>query len=248
MHDPCTLVHTIRFPFSRREFISIWHHDPEKDGTDDSCGWFKRARHGDPECLERIVKRFEFDWDRVFKSDDSGHVYFCGYFCPNGDPHFSVQGIVLNLFLTAASEHFQCDGTSNWKKSRAWVKRYLADIMLFAENPTDSLFDGITRKFEIGCGEKHDKRRRDERVRSMAASIYGWILRSEQKWWQHPTWHIHHWRLQIHPLQRLKRFLFERCAVCGGRFKAFGNESVCGNWEGNKIWHDRCSQHKVPIK
>lgn len=29
--------------------------------------------------------------------------------------------------------------------------------------------------------------------------------------------HVHHWRLQIHPLQQLRRRLLTRCEVCGGR-------------------------------
>lgn len=33
-------------------------------------------------------------------------------------------------------------------------------------------------------------------------------------WWQ---LHVHHWQLQIHPLQRLRRYLLTRCAWCGGR-------------------------------
>lgn len=27
--------------------------------------------------------------------------------------------------------------------------------------------------------------------------------------------HVHHWKVQVHPWQTLKRFLFERCAECG---------------------------------
>jgi hypothetical protein len=29
--------------------------------------------------------------------------------------------------------------------------------------------------------------------------------------------HVHHWRIQIHPLQQLRRRLLTRCEVCGGR-------------------------------
>lgn len=29
--------------------------------------------------------------------------------------------------------------------------------------------------------------------------------------------HIHHWRVQVHPLQQLRRRLLTRCEVCGGR-------------------------------
>jgi len=197
-----------------------------------------RSGHGDQVKLEKIQKRFSEDWDRIFKSD-SGNVYFCGLFCPNGDPHFSVQGIVLNLFFIASNVHFEVDGRSNWKKTRAWMQANLFDIMMFAENPTDSLFDGITRKFESGCGEPHTPRAREERIERMASVIYGWILRQQRPWYKHPRWHIHHWKFQFHTWQYLKRGLFDRCSICGKGFK-FG-ASVCGDWHGTRIWHDECS-------
>ena len=31
--------------------------------------------------------------------------------------------------------------------------------------------------------------------------------------------HVHHWHLQVHPTQQLKRWLWSRCAWCGGRFR-----------------------------
>lgn len=257
MHDPMTVAFDIRWPWwwmeYRPQLITIWHVDPERDGTDDSCGWFMRSRHGDKEVLERIVKRFEFDFDRVFKSD-SGRVYLCGLLTPNGEPHFSVPGIVLNLFFYAACEVFASDGHTNWRKARAFMRRHLFDILLFAENPTDSLFDGLTRKFEIGCDEPYTKRARDERIRHLAGTIYAWILRSERPWWRHPRWHLHHWKIQIHPLQKFKRWAFSRCCKCGKRFR-FG-ESPCSNsWYGTgprwfrsepDISHSSCNGHSVP--
>lgn len=264
MHDPLTVAFNVKIPLcfkrentlykdKRREWqfydlATIWHKDPEKDGTDDSCGWFMRARHGKKEVLEQIVKDFEFDWDKVFIPSREDHdpedgeyqkrVYHRGYFRPNGDPHFSVSAIVLNLFLIAASRHFACDGLTNWRKSKRFMRKHLFDILLFAENPTDSLFDGITRKFEKNCGEEYGERARTERIRNMASCIYAWILRAEQPWYRHPRWHIHHWRIQIHFFQMLKRCLYDRCAMCGKGFR--WKESVCGDWSGKRIWHDRC--------
>lgn len=214
MHDPMTLIYGCRL-------FTLWHVDPEKDGSDDSCGWFKRARHGDKEVLEKIIKRFEFDWDSTFTSggdpddDESGpkRTYFTGLFRPDGDPNLSVYGITMNLFWTAAFEYFKQDRD----KAHRFLKNNLTEILLFSENPVDSLYDGITRKFEKGCGVVQDKRSREERVRNMASTIYGWILRAEQKWWQHPRWHIHHWKLVIHPIQRFKRWVFTRCMKCGKR-------------------------------
>jgi hypothetical protein len=41
--------------------------------------------------------------------------------------------------------------------------------------------------------------------------------------------HIHHWRLQVHPLQRLRRQLLTRCEVCGGR-STKGNPVNLSTW------------------
>ena len=191
------------------DLFTVWHVDPCKGkGGDDTCGWFKRAWHGDEKVLRAIEKRFEFDWDRVFDSD-SGNSYFRGYFKPNGDPHLSVQGIVLNLFFDAINEVYKCDGRTNWKRSKKWMAKHHFEIVMFAENPTDSLFDSITRKFEKGCGEEHGEREREERIRQMASVIYGWVLRAEQKWWQHPRWHIHHWSIQVTFWRSIKAKFFK---------------------------------------
>ena len=147
-----------------------------------------------------------------------------------------VSGVVLNLFFLAAGEYFESTGHTNWKKARQWMQRHLFDIMFFAENTTDSLYDGLTLKFGNNTS-------REDRIRSMASIIYGWILRSEQHWWQHPRWHIHHWRIQVHCLQLLWRWLFLHCAKCEGRFRY--NETVIGSWSGKQIWHERCDKVKI---
>lgn len=239
MHDPSTLAIEIKYPWKRKtshgeyrdSIVDIWHIDPCKDGSDDSCGWFMRARHGDQKVLERIIKRYEFDWDRIFISENSGTIYHSGFFKPSGDPHFSVQGIVLNLFFLAACEYFNADGRTNWGKARKWMRKHLFDILIFAENPTDSLFDGITRKFEIGCGEVHDTRRRKERIERMAATTYGWILREERPWYKHPRWHVRHWEIKVLPLQAFKRWAFSRCYKCGKGF-SWGYCPVSDGWGG----------------
>lgn len=265
MHDPLTVAHEIKVPlpwkkkpwrgqepeWAKYRLATIWHKDPERDGTDDSCGWFPRARHGNQAVLEKIAKRFGEDWDRTWATKQEDHdpddgpfiprVYYCGLFYTNGGPHMSVQGVVLNLFFAAAVEHFQCDGRSNWKKARKWMRRNLFDIMLFAENPADSLFNTITRKF--GGDEVETPRKREQRIRDMAAIIYGWILRQERPWWKHPQWHIHHWRLQVPFLQSLRRWVLVRCSKCGKRFS--WGESAIGSWSGKAIWHQRCDDsHK----
>lgn len=221
------------------DLATIWHVDPEKDGSDDSCGWFMRAHHGDEKVLTEIIKAFEWDWDRVFKSD-SGKTYHCGYFHPEDDgagmPNMSVSAIVLNLFFIAAGLHFESTGCTNWRKARRWMQRNLFDILLFAENLHDSMRDGIIRKW--GCDTK-----REDRIRQTASCIYGWILRQQRPWYRHPRYHIWHWKIQVPLFQKLHRWLFVRCCKCKKGFR--WNESVIGSWSGKEIWHDGCDSSKT---
>lgn len=252
MHDPIAAAFEIflgkrtRKDGSYRDpIITVWHEDPETDGTDDSCGWFIRLRHTDNATYEKIVKTFNFEWDRTFQSEESDYVYNCGWFTKEGKNVLSVQGIVLNMYLIAAKHVFETEGdpTKSWDKSHRFLNKYLAEILLFAENNTDSIFDTITRKFEIGTNTLYS---REEMIRECAEIVYTDILRKKRKWYQHPKWHIHHWRIQFHPLQRLKRRYWDKCSICGKRgFK----ESAHSSWGGDKIWHKQCDDStKISIR
>lgn len=247
MHSPETLICSFE-----KLGIQLWHIDPCKGpGGDDTCGWFKRAHHGDPEVLKKIKQRFEEDWDRTWTYDPSEdgdgtleemeagkRTYACGYFNPNNMPRFSVTGIVLNLFFIAAAQHFKCDGRTGWNKAKKFMRKYVFDIMLFAENPTDSLFDSITCKFG-------NDSTRNQRIEHFAAIIYGWILRAEQRWWQHPRWHVHHWRISVVAIHRIKRWMFYRCVDCGERISLRGSV-ICHSWTGDGPYTcPRCAGSQV---
>lgn len=205
MHDPDTQIFRIG-PFT------LWHHDPCRRGSDDSCGWFMRSHHGDKEILRKIVNDFTFDWDRVYEPSREDHdeddgefvkkTYYRGMFKPNGDPLLSVHGIVLNLFTVAANHAFN----GNRKKSFAYLRANLFDILLFAENPVDSLRDSIMRTFAKGCGEEYTENQRTERIESLASMIYAYILRDTRPWYRHPRWHIHHWRVSCRWVYQFKHW------------------------------------------
>jgi len=55
-----------------------------------------------------------------------------------------------------------------------------------------------------------------------AGTVCGWRTH-----WRHP----HHWHLQVHPTQTLKRWLWSRCAWCGGRFR-WGTAPCSLDWNG----------------
>jgi hypothetical protein len=255
MHDPMTVAHEIKYPWReygraeiearaqsrqvpvdhpsldfertyRAPFITIWHNDPERDGSDDSCGWFMRARHCDQATLKRIEKRFAFEWA-------TGVPH--GWFNDDESPNFTAQGIVLDMFTIAANEAF-----GHWsRKANAYLREHLHQILRFAENPCDSLWTFVHQPY--GRDGK-----REERIREAAACVYSYIMRDSRPWYRHPKWHIRHWSIQCHPLQDLKRWLFSRCITCGRGFK-YG-ESPCAGWNSDgprwfrseQVWHSGC--------
>jgi hypothetical protein len=63
------------------------------------------------------------------------------------------------------------------------------------------------------------------------------------------AWHVHHWRIQIRSVQRLRRWLFERCELCGHRYP-YGYAPVSHQWDQppgrwfrmqRRAYHHECS-------
>ena len=219
MHDPMTVAFEIKWPFGgwkdksghvyRPNLITIWHVDPETDGSDDSCGWFKRAKHGDKGILKKIEQDFTFQWD---------HGVPKGWFDEEGNPNYSTHAIVLAMFRLAANNIF-----GHWsKKADKFLNQNLFNILHFAENSCDSLYTGINQIY--------GKEKKEQRIKEMASCVYGWVIRADLPWYRYTRWHVHHWKIQIHPLQKLRRWLLSRCSQCGKGFK--WNESVCAHgWD-----------------
>lgn len=216
MHSPETVAHEINIPWFKGKKIrlfTIWHNDPETDGTDDSCGWFIRGRHADQDMLEKIKKDFEFEYKHNYWFDESGKA------------KFSASGILLNMYQKAAWVHFKHDR----KKMDRFFRKHLHEILLFAENPTDCGGDNITNRWNSPDFK--------ERMSGMASMVYTDILRKIRPWYKHPRWHVHHWSIQFHPWQNLKRRYWDKCCKCGKRgFKTY----AIGNWDGTMRWHPEC--------
>lgn len=52
------------------------------------------------------------------------------------------------------------------------------------------------------------------------------------------AWHVHHWHLQVHLEQRVRRFLLERCELCGRRYP-WGYAPVSHSWDAPRSrWRD----------
>jgi hypothetical protein len=82
MHDPQTVAFEIRYPWKkygksgrndfernyRESFITIWHVDPEKDGSDDSCDWSGRKLNAKEKALAARLIDNKYDNLRTFFS------------------------------------------------------------------------------------------------------------------------------------------------------------------------------------
>lgn len=77
-----------------------------------------------------------------------------------------------------------------------------------------------------------------------------------RRWWQSPRWHVHHWKIQIHAVQALKRWAFSRCSACGRRF-TWGYAPVSHVWGSDgpqwfrsetNVFHCECSSVQLSGK
>lgn len=214
MHDPLTLAFDIKAPWKVRGYrpslLVIWHRDPEKDGSDDSCGW------SFPKLTQAQRTRIrDFAWHE------------------GQDPYF----------LREAGK--------TWTGSRAEAECiYRALVLLTARaiglrlSVEDATRFAIERIHNGGlddsarflcwlpgyhCNGEDSKQKRQDELASTMCGIARGLLREHRPWWRHPRWHVHHWIIQTPVLQDIKRWLFSRCASCGGRFR-WGYSPCTTNW------------------
>jgi len=66
-------------------------------------------------------------------------------------------------------------------------------------------------------------------------------------WWR---LHVHHWKIQMPPLQKLRRRLLTRCAWCGGKSRKGDSVNFSHSWDGLRsrwwqgergLYHADCS-------
>lgn len=107
-----------------------------------------------------------------------------------------------------------------------------------------------------------------------------WTLTTDQRWWWPPmltVWHVepggrnagavcprrarwrhpHHWHLQAHPLQQLRRWLLTRCAGCGGRSTKAQPVDTSANWRDDNgrwwrgepdLYHAGCNRSPLAVE
>lgn len=259
-YDPQTVAHEIKYPwrayskkwcdargekpdsFFRRyhsSFITIWHVDPEKPGTgnraDDSCGWFDRTPgvYADAVAYLLADTTFMHDVRLILERRDLVKAPFYEGISERQSSWHRLSGadsLALVLMVAQSLELRRWwngqDGKrgahlSFWARLLRPHRSVTEEAISLALNPIDNLSS-------VDDAERA--------VKLVAAALN----RRFRPWWRHPRWHVHHWKLQVHPWQQFKRWAFARCAGCRKGFR--WGESVWGYGDA-RVFHDGCSEH-----
>lgn len=236
MHDPMTVAFELKYPwrkYGRRDrrgdffrkhretWLTVWHVDPEVGGSDDSCGWsYVRVSKADREWAAKEAER---EWSFWF-APDYGSINVRG------------AGPIEIVHHAYATVRRRVQGTPQWIALSA---RDLDYVLRLVSNPHDNI-----------RSTAHRASLSTEGLADLLFCLLRIYRTLNRRWWQHPRWHVWHWRIKVEPLLDLKRWLFSRCAGCAGRF-TWGYAPVTHQWGGEGpgwfrgepgVFHERCSR------
>ena len=244
MHDPSTLAFSLRRPWPSRfklgksrlywpSIVDIWHIDPERDGSDDSCGW-SFARVPKP-----IVRELEFA---------AG--------CEARDPWLLADASKRPLSVVDAERKLAhailyvarvCKVRCTFKRA----ERLAGDLI---HNQVDNLRSSLC--FLPGWHSNFESDRESDRRDSahrLYVSLARILLTEARPWWKHPRWHFWHWEINVIPVQTFKRWMWSRCCRCGGRF-TWGYSPLTDQWNSKGpqwftsqpgVYHEACGSVRI---
>jgi hypothetical protein len=234
MHDPMTQI--LYIP----QLGILWHVDPCRGGGDDTCNWSGYRNN---------LTDAETAWLR--KEGEQEHTYFFrgvlqyddmpdgrlaqnteGRRWPGGMVHASALEVLYAVWNIIhwrqprkgwRGDHPYMRLLARWRHQREMAAA-LPDLLEMVGSPIDSLHSLIGR---ARAADDDGQKAMGELFVAVARIMRG----ARRPWWKHPRFHVHHWRLQLFPLQNFKRWAFTRCAKCGKGFK-WGHTGV-GSWDGD---------------
>jgi hypothetical protein len=245
MHDPMTQAFEIK-QFWRKAsdwgykpaLVTIWHVDPERDGSDDSCGWFRPRLTKDQLAAMSSIA-----------DDEAREPYFQKYFGKVIDSPTEAETLLRQAFYLVGTILHRRFGIQQVTLAEAsdWACEMLA-------NPVDNFRSSLS--FLPGWHsnrEEDNQGDRKQHANQLFCALAGFILRERRPWYRQVRWHFWHWHLQIHPLQNFKRWAFSHCCRCGKGF-SWGYAPITGSWNSDgprwfrgekNVWHGDCDH---PLK
>ena len=200
MHDPYSVAHEIRFPWFRTVefgagrmrmwgmFITIWHRDPCRGGGgDDSCGWFA------PRLTERQLSRID-----AMAHSEARDLWFRKAASKKIESAAEAEALMRGAIVVVARS--------------LGVRVSMEEATRWACEMVHAPFDNYRSSLAYLPGyhgnnvEDADYYWRTDVSRSLFSGVARWILRERRPWWRHPRWHVHHWRIQVHPWQQVCRW------------------------------------------
>lgn len=220
----------------RDTFITIWHVDPERDGSDDSCGYSyvkltpkQREKLRNAAWHEGLHPHFlccaEKEWDRTYTEAETLYRGLVILVCrvleikitfDEACKYAAESCHILDVAKTGGAFCFLPGYHSNSKK----------------DNPDD----------------------RQEHFWGIMCGVARNIITSRRPWWRHPKWHFWHWKIKCNPTTDFKRWAFSRCCKCGKGF-SWGYAPVTNNWNStgpmwfrseNDVFHSSCDRPTDP--
>ncbi len=216
MHDPLTVAHQIPNPFLRKRhnyrpaLVTIWHKDPETDGTDDSCDWFG----GKP-------SKAQLSHLRNLAQDEARDPWFTAHVGKKIENPVTAEVLAGGSYLL----------TARVLRVDVSLEEATYESAMLIHNSFDNCRNIFAYLSGYHGNTSDDRYWREEHAMHLFCIMARHILRHRRRVYQHPRWHIHHWQIQIHPVQHFKRWAFSRCTKCGGRFR-WGYSPV-GPWSGD---------------
>lgn len=219
----------------RSSFIDIWHVDPAKRGSDDSCGYsFVRIS---PKQLESLK-------NAAWHEGHNKHFLRCEAREWNGTIQEAECLYRAMALLVARVLRVKL----SWGQASmlAWENVHNCDC-----GKAGGYFCFLPGYHTNS--EKDTPEQRQDHFTGILCSVARQMLTNLRPWYRHPKWHFWHWKFQVHPLQSFKRWAFSRCNKCGGKFE-WGESPVTHQWDSNgpswfgerDVMHQQCS-HVDPI-
>lgn len=168
MHDPYILI-------ARVGRLLLWHRD--KEGCDGACGW------SSPNLTKRQLRVLKgMAWSEAHQP--LFQVNYCKRLDAAAEAESLMRGLIV-LICNALDVNVSMDQISRW-------------ALELVHHPADNFRSSLA--FIPGY---HSNREEDtpEAREYHAERLYYFvaraILKRKRKWWQHPRWHVWHWRVQL---------------------------------------------------